>query len=91
MIHVEPVMDVSVEYERSGRSGMEAVNSQQACSKCSNIEELMKTFESIQVDKWKTKYRAERNKVMCMALALMISWFFFCVFMVRIDDVMWYG
>ncbi len=53
---------------------MEAVNSQQACSKCSNIEEVMKTFESIEVDKWKTKYRAERSKVMWMALALMISW-----------------
>jgi len=47
MIHVEPVMDMSVEQERSRRSGVEAVNSQQGCSKCSNIEEVMKTFESI--------------------------------------------
>ncbi|RHN50917.1 putative transcription factor GRF family [Medicago truncatula] len=77
MIHVETVMDVSVEQERSGRSGVEAINSQQACSKCSNIEEVMKTFESIEVDKWKTKYSVERNKVMWMALALMISFFFF--------------
>jgi hypothetical protein len=77
MIDVEPVVDVSVEQERSG---VEAVNSQQACSKCSNIEEDMKTFESIEVDKWKTKYRAERNKVMWIALALMISWFFLCVY-----------
>ena len=40
MIHVEPVMDVSVEQERSRRSGVEAVNSQEACPKCSNIKKL---------------------------------------------------
>jgi len=72
MIRVDPVMEVSVEEDRSR---VEGINSQEACSKCSNIEEVMKAFESIEVAKWKTKYKAERKKVMWMTLTLMISWF----------------
>lgn len=75
MIRVDHVMEVSLEEDRSR---VEGINIQETCSKCSNIEEVMKTFESIEVAKWKTKYKDERKKVMWVALTLMISWVF-CV------------
>jgi len=45
MIHVDPFMEVSTEEDRSRVEG----SNNQGCTKWSNIEEIMKTFESIEI------------------------------------------
>ena len=49
----------------------------QVCSKCENIDEVMKVVESKDIEKWKTKYGDENKKVKWMSLIMVISWVFF--------------
>ncbi|KEH17896.1 hypothetical protein MtrunA17_Chr8g0335801 [Medicago truncatula] len=69
MIEVTPAIDRSMD----GREN-------QVCSKCENIDEVMKAFESNEIAKWKTKYGDENKKVKWMSLIMIISWVFFVWF-----------
>jgi hypothetical protein len=69
MIEVTPAIDRSMDRREN-----------QVCSKCENIDEVMKALESNEIAKWKTKYVAMNKKVKWMSLIMIISWVFFVWF-----------
>jgi hypothetical protein len=69
MIKVTPAIDRSMDRREN-----------QVCSKCENIDEVMKALESNEIAKWKTKNVAMNKKVKWMSLSMIISWVFFVWF-----------
>jgi hypothetical protein len=49
----------------------------EGCSKCTNIDEMMKRFDERECVQWKKKFEDERKKVKWLALMLILSWLVF--------------
>lgn len=49
----------------------------EGCSKCTNIDEMLKRFDGRECVQWKKKFEDERKKVKWIAFFMIISWLLF--------------